>query len=51
MSFLVQHREFIAGVLAGSTLELAHVIWLYYRKTHPPIRLKDCSVLEYLTTR
>ncbi len=49
MNFLYLHREFIAGVLAGSLLELAHVAWLYYRKTHPPIRLRECSVLEYLT--
>jgi len=47
--FCATHREFFWGVLAGSLLELAHVAWLYYRKTHPPIRLSDCSVLEYIS--
>lgn len=49
MNFLVLHREFFLGVLAGSLLELAHVVWLYYRKTHPPIRLSEVSVLEYIS--
>lgn len=29
--------QFLWGVLVGSLLELAHVTWLYYRKTHPPV--------------
>jgi hypothetical protein len=40
MNFLALHREFFLGVFVGSLLELAHVVWLYYRETHPPVRLK-----------
>jgi hypothetical protein len=46
IAWLHLHREFIAGVLAGSLLEMAHVAWLYYRKMHPPVRLSEVSVLE-----
>lgn len=49
MSFLHLHRELFFGILLGSLSELAHVAWLYYRKTHPPIRLSEVSVLEYLS--
>jgi len=53
IAWLYLHRVFLWGVLAGSSLELAHVAWLCYRRLHPPCRLSDCSVLEYLgsTTR
>jgi hypothetical protein len=48
MHFLYLHREFIAGVLAGSLLELAHITWLWYRRVHPPCRLSEVSVLEFV---
>jgi hypothetical protein len=48
MSFLHLHREFVWGVLAGSSIELTHVIWLWYRRIHRPCRLSEVSVLEFV---
>jgi hypothetical protein len=51
MNFLHLHLDFVWGVLAGSSLEFAHIAWLWYRRIHPPCRLSEVSVLEYVQSR